>query len=115
MTVSATLDHRPARIPQVSVQPLLAQHGDECREQGDNQTRIHQARDCDRLARRISLDRRGGRSLARDGGLVESEEDCAEEGGGLLVRIGLEVGMDVDDEGRADGREQTGLHEQVSS
>jgi len=100
-------------MPQVSVQPLLAQHGDERRQQGDNQTRVHQTRDRDRLARRIFLNRRGGRGITRDGGLVESEENGTEEGGGLFVRIGLEVGVDVDDEGGADGREQTGLQEQV--
>ena len=50
---------------------------------------------------------RGG--LAWDGGLIESEEDCAEKGGGLFVRVGSEVGMDVDDESGADGREQTRL------
>ena len=92
---------------------MLAQHGDECGQQGDHQTRVHQARDCDRLARWVFLDRRGGRGVTRDGGLVESEEDRAEEGGGLFVRIGLEVGIDIDDEGRADGGEQTSLHEQV--
>ena len=113
LTVPAALDHRPARISQVSVQPLLAQHGDECGQQGDNQARVHEAGDRDRLARRISLNRQGGRSLARDGGLVESEENRAEKGGGLLVRIGLEVRVDVDDEGGADGGEQTGLQERV--
>jgi len=92
---------------------LLAQHGDECREQGHHQTRVHQRRDRDDLARRIFLNRRNGGRITRDGGLVESEENGAEEGGGLLVRIGSEVGMDIDDEGGADGGEQTGLQEQV--
>ena len=59
------------------------------------------------------MNRRDGRRVTRDGGLVEGEENGAEEGGGLLVRIGSEVGMDVDDEGRADGGEQTGLQEHV--
>ena len=47
--------------------------------------------------------------LARNGGLVEGEEDGTEEGGGLFVGIRLEIRMDVDDEGGADGREQAGL------
>jgi len=55
------------------------------------------------------LNRWDGRSVTRDGRLIESEENRAEEGGGLFVRIGLEVRMDIDDEGGADGREQTGL------
>jgi len=113
LTISASLDHRPARILQVSIQPLLAQHGDERGEHGDYETRIHEAGHGDDLARWISPGRRDGRGLTRDGGLIESEENRAEESGGLLVRIGLEIRMDVDDEGRADGREQTGLQEQV--
>ena len=113
MTVSASLDHRPARILQVSIQPLLAQHRDKCREHGDYKTRIHEAGHGDDLAWWIFLGKWDGRGLTRDGGLIESEEDRAEEGGGLLVRIGLEVRMDVDDECGADGGEQTGLEEQV--
>ena len=113
VAVSTSLDHRPTRIPQVSVQPLLAQHRDECSEHGDYETRVHETGHCNDFARWISLGRWGGRSVTGDRGLIESEENCAEEGGGLLVRIGLEVRMDVDDEGGADGREQTGLQEQV--
>ena len=45
--------------------------------------------------------------------MVESEEDGTEEGGGLFVGIGLEIRMDVDDEGGADCREQAGLRKQV--
>ena len=48
-----------------------------------------------------------------DGGLIESEEDHAEEGSGLLVGIGLEVRMGIDDEGGTGGRGQTSLQEQV--
>ena len=46
----------------------------------------------------------------QDGGLIESE-DGAEEGGGLLVRIKLKVGMAIGDESRADDGEQTRLQE----
>jgi len=112
LTVSASLDHRPARILQVSIQPLLAQHGDERGKHGDYETRVHETGHGDDLTRWISLGGLDGRSVTRDGGLIESEEDRAEEGGGLLVRIWLEVRMDVDDEGGADGREQTSLREE---
>ena len=44
-----------------------------------------------------------------DGGLIESEKDRVEEGSGLLVGIGLEVRMGIDDEGRTGCREQTSL------
>jgi len=92
---------------------LLAQHGDECREQGDHETRIHETGDGDDLAWWISLGRWDGGSVTGDGGLIESEEDGSEEGSGLFVGIELKVRMDVDDEGGADGREQTSLWEQV--
>ena len=50
-----------------------------------------------------------GGGLTRNGGLVESEEDGSKKGGGLFVGIGLEIRMDVDDEGGADSREQASL------
>jgi hypothetical protein len=113
LTVSATLDHRPARIPQVPVEPLLAQHRDECGEQRDQETRVHESSDGDDLAGRALLGGWNGGGFVRDGGLVEGEKDCAEEGCRLLVRIGLELRVDVDDEGGTDGGEQTRLREQV--
>ena len=84
---------------------MLAQHGDECGKQGDHKTRVHETGDGDNLARRAFLNRWNERGLIGDSGLIESEKDGAEEGGGLLVGIWLEVGMDVDDESGADGRE----------
>ena len=109
LPVAAALDYRATRIAQVSIQPLLPQHGDECGEKGDHKTCIHEAGDSDDLARWIFLNRWDNRSLTGDGGLIESEKDGAEEGGGLLVGIGLEVRMDIDDKRGADGREQTRL------
>ena len=111
LTVSTTLNHRPPGIPQVTVQPLLPQHRDECGQQRDHETRIHQADRSDDLARWVLLNGRNGGGLAGNGGLVESEEDSTKEGGGLLVGIGLEVLVDVDDKGGADGRKQTSLQE----
>ena len=55
------------------------------------------------------MNRWNGGDLTGDGGLIESDEDGTEEGRRLLVGIGLEVRMDIDDEGGADGREQTRL------
>ena len=62
---------------------------------------------------RVFLERRGGGVFARDDGLVESEEDGTEERGGLLVRVGLQLRLDIEDECRADGREQTSLRGRV--
>ena len=100
-------------MSQIPVQPLLPQHCDECRQQRDQETRVHQARRRDDLARWASLNGRNGGGLAGNGGLVEREEDGPEERRGLFVGIGLEIRVDVDDKGRADGREQAGLREQM--
>ena len=100
-------------MPQVPVQPLLPQHCDERRQQRDQETRIHQARRRDDLAPWAPLNGRDGGGLSGNGGLVESEEDGPQERRGLFVRIGLEIRVDIDDKGRADGREQAGLTEQV--
>ena len=88
---------------------MLPQHSDERGEQGDKETRVHEASSGNNIARWTSPNGRNGGGLTGDGGLVESEGDGAEEGGGFLVGIGLEVGADVDDESGADGREQTRL------
>ena len=99
MTVSATLDHRRARIPQVSVQPSLSH---ECCDQRDQQTGVHETYDGDDVGERILLNWQNGGRFVWDCGLVEGEEDGAEEGWGL---VRLEFGMDVDDKSRADSRE----------
>ena len=91
LTVCATLDHRPAGIPEVSVEPLLSQHRNECGKKRDQETRVHEPSDGDDLAGRILWDEWDGGGFVRDGRLVEGEEDHAEEGCRLLVRIGLET------------------------
>ena len=115
LTVSATLDHRPSCVPQVAIEPLLAQHCNECGEQGDQETRVHEPSDGDDLAGRIFLGGWHGGDFVWDSRLVEGEEDRTEKGSRLVVRVGLELRVDVDDEGGTDGREQTRLREQVRS
>lgn len=110
--VSVTFNHRPVRVPHVLVQPLFAQHGDECGEQGGQETRIHETGGSDDLVLWIFLSRRNGGGFTGDIRLIESMEDGAEDYG-LLVRIGLEVGTDVDGKGGVGGREQICLQEQV--
>ena len=48
-------------------------------------------------------------SVATEGGVVDLVDENAEEGGGLFTRVGLELGLDIEDESSSDGREQTGL------
>jgi len=56
LTVSTTLDHRPTRIPQVTVEPLFPQHCDKCSQQRDQETCIHESGGGDYLAGRDFLD-----------------------------------------------------------
>ena len=49
------------------------------------------------------------RNVAAESGVVYLVDEDAEESGGLSVRVRLELGVDLDDECRSDGREQTSL------
>ena len=100
------------RIPQVPVQPLLAQYGNGCTEQGDQKTCVHETGGGDNLARWIFLNGRNHGDLTGVGVLIESEEDRA-EGSGLFIRVGLEIRIDIDDERGADSRERARLRGQV--
>ena len=44
-----------------------------------------------------------------DCGVIEGEQDGTEESCGLIARIRLKLFIDVDDESRANCREQSGL------
>ena len=96
-------------MPQVSIEPLLSQHRDERREQRDQQAGVQETRDGDDLAGWVLLDRWNSGGFVWNCGLVKGEEDGTEESYRLVVRVGLEFRIDIDDEDRADGREQTGL------
>jgi hypothetical protein len=50
-----------------------------------------------------------GGNVVSEGGVVDLVDKDAEESGGLVVRVLLEVRVDLDDECRGDGGEQTGL------
>ena len=70
---------------------MIPEHSNERGKQGGQNARIHETGDGDGFARWISLNRWDGRSLAGDGGLIESEENSAEEGRRLFVWIELGV------------------------
>ena len=105
LTVATTLDHPPSRILQILVRPLLPQHRNKCSQQRDQESRVHETGDSDNIAQWAFLDRWNSRGLTGDGRLIESEEDGAEKNHRLIIQIRLEVGMDIDDESGADGRE----------
>ena len=52
--------------------------------------------------------RKGG-SVVSKGGVVDLVDKDTEESDSLITRIGLEARLDVEDESRCDGREQTSL------
>ena len=52
---------------------------------------------------------REGRNVATEGGVVYLIDQDPEEGGVLIVRIGLELRIDLDNECRGYGGEQTSL------
>ena len=45
--------------------------------------------------------------------MVEGEENRTKERCGLVIRVGLKFGIDIDDEGRANCREETSLRDRV--
>jgi len=84
-------------MPQVTVEPLLPQHGNEGDEEWDCQTCIHEVRGDDGLAGGIFLPGRWNQGdFAYDGRLVEGEEDGTKEGYRLFGRIRLEIRLSVD-------------------
>jgi len=52
-------------------------------------------------------------NVAAEGGVVDLVDEDAEESGGLIVGVGLELGVDLDDECGGDGGEQTGLYHEL--
>ena len=48
-------------------------------------------------------------SVGAESGVVDLVDEDSEEGGSLLARVGLELRLDVDDEGGSDRRKQTSL------
>ena len=96
-------------MPKVSVQPLLAQHRDECGQQRHQQARVQEVGGCDDFLGRSTPDRGSGGILVRGNGSVEVEEDRSEVGFGPFARVWLELGLDVDGEGGTDRGEQASL------
>ena len=105
----AALDGRPSHVDRrVSVQPLLAEHCKEGRKKGSSETCEEDCLNLDSRAWGTSplWDRR---NVAAEGGVVNLVDEDTEEGRGLVVRIRLESGVDLDDEGGGYCRKQTGL------
>ena len=52
-------------------------------------------------------------NVAAKGGVVDLVDEDAEESGGLIVGVGLELGVDLDDECGGDSGEQTSLYHEL--
>ena len=87
---SASLDHLPAYVPQVPVEPLLARHRDKYGK-GREETCVHQFSNGDNLCGGIFLGGQNRRGLVRYGGWVDSDEDRTEEDSGLFVWVWSET------------------------
>jgi len=99
----------PAQVSRcVSVQPLFAEHREERGEEGKRKTCEEDGLDFDYPAGRASPSWQG-RGVVSEGGAVEIVDEDTEESCGYIVRVFLEVGVDLDDECGGDGGEQTGL------
>ena len=96
---------------QVSVYPLLPQHRDKRGQQREQKARVQETIDDDDLAGRILLDGQNGVGFIWDCGMIEGEEDGTQEGCRLIVGAWLKLFIDVDNKGRANGREQARLQD----
>jgi len=101
-------------MPGVPVKPLFPQHCNKCSEERDQEASIHEYSDGDNFSGRSFLGRWDSVIFARDGRLIESDKDRAEEGCGFAVWIRLQFRMNIDNEGSADGGEESGLRTCVS-
>jgi len=109
LPILAAFDGSPTHVGRcVSVQPLLAEHSEECGEERHGKTSVQQGLDLDDRVRRAGpVGER--RDFIAKSGVVNLVDEDAEESGRFFVWVRLELGVEVDDEGGGDGGEQTSL------
>ena len=109
LSVLAPFNGGPTHIcPRVLIQPLLAEHREEGREKRGSEARVEDGLDLDHSAGRAGPLREGGRVIS-ECSIVDLVDENTGQGSSLFARVGLELRLDVEDEGRSDGGEQTGL------
>jgi len=109
LTILAAFDGRPSHVDRsVSVQPLLPEHCEESGEERGGKAGVQDALNLDRRSWRAGPLWQSG-DIATEGGIVDLVDQDTKEGGGFFVWIRLELGVDLDDECRRHGREQTSL------
>jgi len=109
LSILTALDGRPSHVDRgVSVQPLLAKHGEEGGEDRRGEAGVQHRLDLDDPVRRARpLWERG--DISTESGVVYLVNQDAEEVVRLVVGVLLEVGIDLDDECGCHSGEQTGL------
>jgi len=109
LSVLTAFDGSPSHVGRcVSVQPLFTKHREEGGEERGREAREQDGLNVDYGAGRTSPLWYGG-SVIAEGGAVHLVENNTEESGRFVVRVRLEVGMDLYYERRGDRGEQTSL------
>jgi len=109
LSILAPFDGGPSYVGRrVAVQPLFPEHREERSEERSGETSIQHCLNVDN-----SLWRTGPlwdcRNVVARNSVVHLVDEDTEESGGLFVRVRLELGVDLDDEGGGDGRKKTSL------
>ena len=109
LSILAAFDGRSSHISRrISVQPLLAKHREEGGEKCGSETGVEHGLDLDYRVGRACPLREGG-SVVSEGGVVNLVDQDAEKSNSLLTSVRPESRLDVEDESRCDGGEQTSL------
>jgi len=110
LPILASFDGGPTHVDRgISVQPLFAEHREEGGEERSAEACVQNRLDVYHPARRTGprLWERGGATTEYC--FIHRMNKDTEEGGGLFVWIRLKLRVDLDDERRSDGGEQTSL------
>jgi len=98
LSILAAFNSSPSQVcRRVSIQPLLSKHGEKSGEEGGGKTCEQDGLDMDDGVGRTSP-LWEGRNLIPEGGVVDLVDQDTEESGGLVVRVRLELRIDLDDE-----------------
>ena len=87
---------------------MLPEHCEEGGEKGDGKTGVQDTFDLDGCSWRATPLWQGG-NVTAEGGIVDLVDEDPKESGGLFIWVRLQLGVDLDDECRGHGREQTSL------
>ena len=90
------------------IQPLLAKHRQECCEERNNEASVEDGLNLDYRTGRACPLREGG-NVVSEGGVVHLVNKNAEEGCSFVTRVGLQLRLELGDEGSCHSRKQTGL------